>query len=57
MPCNCIRMTPNALETRGQVLEAIGRREAAIADFRRALSIDANRQSSRDALKRLGVAP
>jgi tetratricopeptide (TPR) repeat protein len=43
--------------TRGRILEALDRREDAIADFRRSLVINPNYQGSRDALKRLGVAP
>ena len=39
------------------VFEAMGRREEAIADFRRVLSKDPNSKGSKDALKRLGVAP
>ena len=53
-------MEPNdssALDTRGHIFEALGRREEAIADFRRALAIDPGMQESKDALKRLGAAP
>ena len=46
-----------ALDTRGHIPETPGRREEAIADFRRALEIDSSRQRSRDALQRLGAAP
>jgi hypothetical protein len=46
-----------ALDTRGHNLEALGWKEEAIADFRRALSIDPSLQESRDALKRLGAGP
>jgi tetratricopeptide (TPR) repeat protein len=45
------------LSTRGAILEALGRRQEAIADFRRALAIDPTHQGGRDALKRLGVSP
>ncbi len=48
---------PAILDTRGSIFEALGRREEAIADFRRALSKDPNIQSSKDGLKRLGVEP
>jgi len=41
----------------GSIFEALGRREEAIADFRRALSKDPNMQGSKDGLKRLGVEP
>ena len=47
----------NALDTRGHIFEALGRREEAIADFRRAQAADPHHQSSREALKRLGVTP
>jgi Tfp pilus assembly protein PilF len=46
---------PDALETRGLIFEVLGRKEKAIADFRRALVVAPNLQSSKDALKRLGV--
>jgi tetratricopeptide (TPR) repeat protein len=46
---------PSMLDTRGNILAALGRREEAIADFRKALAKKPNLQSSRDALKRLGV--
>lgn len=45
------------LNTRGHILEALGRRQEAIADFRRALELDPTIQASKDALKRLGAAP
>ena len=48
---------PETLDTRGHILEALGRREEAIADFRRALSIEPRLGGSRDALKRLGATP
>lgn len=48
---------PNTLDTRGHILEALGRREEAIADFRLALSKNASLQSSKDAPIRLGVTP
>ena len=46
-----------ALDTRGHILEALGRREEAIADFRRALASEPRLQGSRDGLRRLGAAP
>jgi len=46
---------PEALDTRGLIFEALGRKQEAIADFRRALAMAPNRQSSNDALKRLGA--
>jgi tetratricopeptide (TPR) repeat protein len=45
------------LGTRGLIYEALGRPEDAIADFRRALTIDPNMRESTDALKRLGASP
>jgi tetratricopeptide (TPR) repeat protein len=49
------------LDTRGLIFEALGRREEAIADFRRALSLDPHdaelQASSGEALKRLGATP
>jgi len=46
-----------ALDTRAHILEALGRREEAIADFRRALAIEPRLSGSREGLKRLGAAP
>ena len=45
-----------AVETRAHILEALGRREDAIAEFRNALSIDPTQKESQDGLKRLGAA-
>ena len=47
----------NTLDTRGHILEALGRREDAIADFRRALAKEPNIKDSMAALKRLGASP
>ena len=44
-----------ALDTRGHIYEALGRREEAIADFRGALAIEPRLQGSRDGLRRLGA--
>jgi regulator of sirC expression with transglutaminase-like and TPR domain len=41
----------------GHIFEALGRREEAIADFRRALAKAPDLQGSKDALKRLGASP
>ena len=49
--------TAEILDARGSIFEALGHKEEAIADFRRALSKDARMQSSRDGLNRLGAAP
>ncbi len=46
---------PGAFEARGLIFEALGRKQEAIADFRRALTMAPNRQISKDALKRLGA--
>ena len=43
------------LDIRGHIHEALGRREEAIADFRRALSIEPRLQGSKEGLKRLGA--
>jgi tetratricopeptide (TPR) repeat protein len=47
----------DALNTRGHILEALGRQEEAIADFRRALLRNPNLRDSAEGLKRLGAAP
>ncbi len=49
-----------ALDTRGNILEALGRREEAVADFRRVIALnpnDANAEEARKALERLGAQP
>ena len=54
------QLQPNAawaFEYRASVYEALGKKEEAIADFRKALSINAALQTSKDGLRRLGVAP
>ncbi|MGH8430680.1 MAG: tetratricopeptide repeat protein, partial [Solimonas sp.] len=43
------------LNTRGHVLEVLGRKSHAIASFRRALAADPSLQASSEGLKRLGV--
>jgi hypothetical protein len=48
---------PAALDTRGHVYEAMGRRAEAIADFRKAYSKDSTLDGSRDGLKRLHATP
>jgi hypothetical protein len=45
-----------AYNTRGHVLEALGRKSEAIADYRRALLLDRSLVLSQDGLKRLGAA-
>jgi regulator of sirC expression with transglutaminase-like and TPR domain len=55
-----LELTPNAplaLETRGQIFESLGKREEAIADFRRALSRAPSLTEARAGLKRLGAEP
>ena len=47
----------NALSLRGLAQEKLGSREAALADFRRALALDPNLQQPADALRRLGAMP
>jgi tetratricopeptide (TPR) repeat protein len=54
-----LELDPNylpALETRAQIFEALGRREEAIADFRRALALDPKLKESAEGLERLGAA-
>jgi len=41
----------------GRVFEALGRKDEAIADFRRALVLDPNDQDSKGELKKLGANP
>jgi tetratricopeptide (TPR) repeat protein len=45
---------PDLLDTRGHVLEFIGRRDEAAADYQNALRFNPGLQGSRDGLKRLG---
>ena len=47
----------NAHDSLGEAYERAGRRDAAIAEYRKALSLNANAESSRAALRRLGVPP
>ncbi len=47
----------NTFDSLGEALEAAGQRDAAITSYRRAVSLNANLVSSRDALRRLGSAP
>jgi tetratricopeptide (TPR) repeat protein len=47
----------DALDTRGHIFEALGRREEAITDLRRALAKGPNHQSTKAALQRLGAEP
>lgn len=46
-----------AWDTRGHINEALGNKAAAIADYKRAVELDANARDSLDGLKRLGAAP
>jgi tetratricopeptide (TPR) repeat protein len=53
---NALEMAPNipaSLETRATIFAALGRREEAIADLRRAISRDPTRKASQDLLARL----
>jgi tetratricopeptide (TPR) repeat protein len=55
-----LELRPNdaeTLDTRGSIFETLGRKEEAIADFRTALRINSNLESSKEGLKRLGVSP
>jgi tetratricopeptide (TPR) repeat protein len=54
-----LALRPNDAATlgiRGHIFEALGRREEAIADFRRALANNPDMQENKDALKRLGAS-
>jgi tetratricopeptide (TPR) repeat protein len=46
-----------AYNNRGWAYEFSGDKTRAIADFRKALSLDRNNQFARDSLKQLGVSP
>ncbi|MBP6004061.1 MAG: tetratricopeptide repeat protein [Pyrinomonadaceae bacterium] len=48
---------PDDFYMRGQTHEKLGHKNDAIADYRKALSIDSNLQKAKDALKRLGATP
>jgi tetratricopeptide (TPR) repeat protein len=57
---SALKLNPQAapvLDVRGHALEALGRRDDAIADFRRALAIEPRLSGSRDGLRRLGAEP
>lgn len=47
----------SAHDIRGLVFEVLGKRDDAIADYRKALQLDPGNESSREGLKRLGAAP
>jgi tetratricopeptide (TPR) repeat protein len=47
---------PINFEFRGSIFEALGRREEAIADYRQALALYPDLQSSKEALRRLDAA-
>ena len=47
----------DAYYSRGNAYQALGRRADAVKDYRRALAIHPNHQSSRGALRKLGVSP
>lgn len=46
-----------AWDTRGHIREALGDKDAAIADYRKAIELDPNAKDSREGLKRLGASP
>ncbi len=55
-----VALTPTnsaAIETRAEIFEKLGRRDAAIADYRAALRIKPDMASAQAGLKRMGVAP
>jgi Flp pilus assembly protein TadD len=45
------------IETRAEILEKLGQRERAVADYRAALKLDPTDDASKAGLKRLGAAP
>jgi len=47
----------NVYDSLGEALERANRKDQAIAAYRRALSLNPNLGSSRDALRRLGSTP
>jgi len=47
----------NAHDSLGEAYERAGRRDAAIAEYRKAISLDSSAESPRAALRRLGVPP
>src|SRR6202165_487951 len=54
-----LEIVPNAapsLEIRGNIFEALGRKEEAIADYRGSLSLYPNLKGSAEGLKRLGAS-
>ncbi len=55
-----IKLNPKCADcwdTRAHINEALGRKKAAVADFRIALRLDATLTSSRAGLRRLGAGP
>ena len=52
-----LETSPNALETRAEIYEKLGRREEAIADYRAALARAPSMQPAKDGLVRMGVTP
>jgi tetratricopeptide (TPR) repeat protein len=57
---SAIELTPNdsiALDIRGRILEALGQRNEAIADFQRALAINPRMKETEDTLKTLQSRP
>lgn len=50
-----LEKSPNALETRAEIYEKLGRRDEAIADYRAALVGAPTMQSAKDGLARMGV--
>ena len=45
----------DALDTRGHILEILGRREEAIIEYKKAIRLDPDIESSKEGLKRLGA--
>ena len=44
-------------DTSGHINEKLGRKDAAISDFRKAITIDSRSEDSRAGLRRLGATP
>jgi predicted TPR repeat methyltransferase len=45
----------NSIGTRAEIHEKLGQRDNVIADYRQALSLDPDKKSAQDGLKRLGA--
>ena len=50
-------MVPAYLETRAEIHEKLGQRDAAVADYRATLMLNAHQRFAEEGLIRLGAAP